>query len=245
MIIKDSTDADRIKLNNQGMAFYDSLGNVSVLLNSTTEDKTITVGSDKDFSDIQAALDSIPYFVNHTIKVNIDSGTFAESVIVPPHAGGGTIQIYGQSSPATNIVKLYVNSCTCRIEVKYLTATITTLTDTAFKFYRCKDAYVWNLTSTSAYSTHGIDFVETSGFVYYCTMSNKAIAYYAGSNSNMILRWPQGSGNVNGIYAVDSKITLSDSFLLTATTLRDSTEKGIIIADAADGGTEINGISLG
>ena len=68
--------------------------------------KTITVGVDKDFQTIQAAINSVKKHIKLDVYINIeiDDGTYEENLVVEGFSGGGELWIYSASGDASSCI---------------------------------------------------------------------------------------------------------------------------------------------
>jgi hypothetical protein len=184
----------------------DANGIISTM--SETANRTITVGVGKDFTTIQAAINSIKKRVDAVITVNVDAGTYAEDVEIKGFYGSGGIIVNGGTDLATT-VNFIVNSIwclknTCDVIVKGFTATTTTKIAFALSS-SIRGEFIYCRTVVNA--TSQIGFFAEASLVRFngCLASNKNQALYVTSMANVHSSdWSTGSGNIIGLYSIDA-----------------------------------------
>jgi hypothetical protein len=183
----------------------DANGIISTM--SETVNRTITVGVGKDFTTIQAAINSIKKRVDAVITVNVDAGTYNEDIIIAGFYGKGYLTINGGNSLATAvnyIVKsVTIANCMARVNAKGFTANTTTGIAFAGVLSMYPD-FAWCRTVVSATSQIGFFTQNAFASISECEASNKNYGLYASTCSVVISsNWIAGSGNVVGLRALD------------------------------------------
>lgn len=196
-IIKDSTGADRIKIANNGLDFFDSAGAVTANISTTIENKTITVGTGKDFATIQAAIDSLPKIINHTIDVVVYNGTYAENVFVTGFSGSGSLYLLEVSGQSATVSTISAESCHLRgLYINGFTMSNLPSVSAAITITDCTNVHCGSIVDTSS-GTYGVYFTGCSiGGVSYSTISNKQAAVGAGYSSIVDIGGLAGTGNL-------------------------------------------------
>jgi hypothetical protein len=218
-MIKDSTGADRIRFANNGLDFYDSLGAVTANISTTTENKTITVGVGKDFTTIQAAIDSLPKIINHDIAISVFTGTYAERLLIIGFSGSGRLTIGKAVASSVTIYSAYINSCRLRL-VGLREMTFSNPTPEQYTIEIISSSYV-SLYSISNASTndYGISYFGSIGNIDFTQISNKTYAAVTVRGSSVVtISGLSGSGNGNIAEARDGVIFDGGGHTLTSST---------------------------
>lgn len=222
-------DADndiRVRYKSTGIDWYDSTGTVYVTDSVTTVNKIITVGSGKDYATIQAAIDSLPKNINHTIYIDIYSGTYSEDVTIENYQGSGDVWVQEHTGETVYVSSFTIKNCSCQIRI--LKIDITSTTATAIYIERSNKITISQVSSTStcAYSGVYADYFSNVRILN-STFSNKGYGINAQNISFVSLNTVAGTGNTVGIYASNS-IVMDDACTITGTTPR-SASVGVII----------------
>ncbi len=181
--------------------------------------RTITVGSGKDFSTIQEAINSIKKRIDETITINVDTGTYAETVTISGFTGTGSIVLNGGADLANSVnyiitKQLIVNKCTLGISVF------------GFKF---NGAGMTNATQGFVYIGSSLD-VSLS----YCTLDGSGVAFATERGLYIIFCFASVTGceisnfNTHGITVSTNGNLYSGSNTGTGNTVALYTTAGII-----------------
>jgi hypothetical protein len=164
--------------------------------------RTITVGVGKDFTTIQEAINSIKKRVDVIITINVDAGTYSESVNVGGFYGGGSVNIYGGNSLAT-AVNYIVNNFNLYNNFAKITINGFIGTSNTYPFKAINSiAAEFNYCTSTSTGTHGLYFESCIAICYSCLVSNKSTAALRAEKGSNIFSysWTAGSGNAIGIY---------------------------------------------
>jgi hypothetical protein len=113
----DASNKLRARWNYNGLAFTDSTESFITTIATTTEDKTITVGTDKDYTSLKAAIaDNIVMLTNHEIEFVVDPDDYMEEVEISNITGTGKIIIRAASAEAY-VLQMRLKNNSCRIEI--------------------------------------------------------------------------------------------------------------------------------
>jgi hypothetical protein len=201
---------------------------VYAALDQTTANATITVGAGMDYATIQAAINTLPHFINHSIIIEVYNGTYDEDVMVSNFQGPGYIKINGHTGETINIKSITIsdNSQECAIWLNNLT-----ITDTADTAVYVSNSYILfgYLTITAIAATKiGIRLDHSTGSLDNCVISNRSYGITARYNSEITLNTMSGTGNVTGIEASASIVHDMGGTTLTGTISRSAGAGGVI-----------------
>jgi hypothetical protein len=245
-IFIDSTDGDKPKIDSydpantlraswhfEGLDFLDGAG-ARTRIATTTADTTLTVGVGQMFATIQAAIDSLPVFVNHIIIIEAYDGTYSEDVVIQGFMGTGSLTVQGHSGDIVNVSSFLVSDCVETVSVVLRNMTVTTTSQTAIKII-LSYAVCLNITITaSAADQHGIDYSAATGQVDNCAVSNRITGVVAHYSPKVLLYNVSGTGNVYGIDSYASTIYDMYGNTITGTTPRVTVFGGIITDPEGD-----------
>jgi hypothetical protein len=206
--------------------------NGTISTTSETVNRIITVGVGKDFTTIQAAVNSIKKRVDATITINVDAGTYAEDVLIKGFGGAGSIIVNG-GTDLTTAVNYIVNSIDCSnntIMVRVIGFTANTTTKVAFAIVLCLYGhYKYCRTVVSATTQIGFYVQNALGYIEGCLASNKDVALYVAFMSTVSSsNWSAGSGNTYGIRSMDASTVGKVGTQPQGTTPELQTNGGII-----------------
>lgn len=171
--------------------------------------RTITVGSGKNFSTIQAAVDSVKKYIKYglAITIQVDAGTYAENVLVSGFSGG-SINIFGSTATDTtrNVTNFSIYNNTCLVKLKGFN--ITTTSDVGIIVARCTDVDISNMNAIATNSQRFISSIlNSNAYVHDCTVSNQFVALSANTRGKLTLGTNiTGTGNTYGLEVVGSSI---------------------------------------
>lgn len=234
------TDNDKtVDYGAKGIDWYDDTGNVYSRFSVSTGNKTITVGAGKDYATIQAAIDSLPKIINHTITINIYTGPYNESVLLEGFTGNGGLFLKRFNIYENVIVSsINVKRSSLHIDISYIT--ITNINGICVYVENCNYVELYALQIIEAAASYeGITFHVSKGYVYGCTISNRAIGILV-SRSEAQLDNTSGTGNGVGIWSGRGTIHLGSSVTITGTTPMITTEGGMIIPTAGINGNRVD-----
>jgi hypothetical protein len=151
---------------------------------------------------IQEAISRLPKRIDHTVTINVAAGVYDEAVSVNGFTGAGSFNFIGGISVSDDYVinSIAVSSCTCRVYVKGLKGTATTVVPfTGISSYVLFDFCKVDIV-TAAYA--GVSISYGTGRISNCSISNRLYGISAGittvySHNNT------GAGNTYGLYAHD------------------------------------------
>ena len=174
--------------------------------------RTITVGVGKDFTTIQAAINSIKKRVDAVITITVDAGTYAENVVIAGFVGSGSIALNGDTVVGTsyNVTSVAVSNCTCGVTVRGFRAIATS--GIAFKSTGCSKC-VFSYCNTTAACAEGFTFSASYGTVANSTTSNKTTAGILADTCSIVFsNTNSGTSNAVGLYCyLASKIGKSST----------------------------------
>jgi microcystin-dependent protein len=213
-----------------GFDFFDALGAIATRLATTTEDKTITVGSGKNYATIQEAVNSLPMLIRHDIIIEVYAGAYAETVLIEGFIGPGTISVQNHTGDTVNVVSFSVTSCSLYLlSIKGFTVTKTT--GHAVKIYGSNFVSCDTLAITDSAAFYaGIYFYRgCRGLITGCTVSNHGEAISIQNSCDVTITSCAGSGNDVGIHVHSSSAHDGGSNTITGTTPRRTESGGEII----------------
>lgn len=193
--------------------------------------RTITVGaSGKDFTTIQAALQSIKKHINATITINVDAGTYPETVSIVDFYGNGSIYMNGSSALADTYMvnNIIVSSCTCAVYIFGFKCTSSS--QDAVRVTGALNVFMQYIkTDVSATALNGFFIMNSLATVINCQVSNRSVALYANQLSRVASRdWTAGSGNTTGIMSLFASTVGKDGTQPQGTTAESASSGGII-----------------
>jgi hypothetical protein len=193
--------------------------------------RTITVGADKDFTTVQAAVDSIKKRVDATITINVDADTYAENVTIAGFYGSGSIIINGGTDLATaanyHVQLFLVRRNGIFIFIKGFDAT--TAVTRAFEVEDCKHVDMYYCITEAAAAHAGFKATASILNLYTCKASNRAQALHATNGATVISNtWDAGSGNTTGILADYGATVAKNSTQPQGTTAESEVKGGVI-----------------
>ena len=180
--------------------------NITYYVNTSTGlDTNDGLTSGTAFKTIQKAIDSLPQVINHTVNINVLSGTYSETVSIVGFSGKGSINIIGDTvvsnTRIVNSFSIINNSCPVAIQGFKVIAT----SDVAILVNVCSKvsiSYCNIIDSTSTYE--GIVYRASLGFVLFSTISNKKFGIMAADCATIFSSTNTGTGNSTGLYAVNA-----------------------------------------
>ena len=228
-LIKDADGKRRLQIDNRGIGFYDSSENWLTTLATTTENKTLHVGAGQPYATIQAALDTLPMYINHAISVTVHAGTYAEDVRVQRFSGSGQLFVQRNGSDAVNVHSIQLYACQLRtLEIDGFTLTNTA--GAALSVVVCPNVWLKNLSVTAAASHDGIQLWSGSkGTIRNCTVSNRYTGLYIAESCEADVQNIAGTGNTTGIVCSASIMHDTGGNSITGTQTRETTAGGIIL----------------
>jgi uncharacterized protein YjbI with pentapeptide repeats len=242
LLVKNAAGGNAAILDNLGYGLHDSSGNIITRIATTTQDATITVGSGKNYATIQEAISSLPSLINHTITIDVYTGTYLEDLTVRGFIGFGSLSIQKHAGETVNVSSISAANCTIPVYVRDITFTtpVSGSRDYVVNVSASGYTYLSGLTiTTSAPTKYGIYTTGGSSVIAYnCAISNKNYGVYAITNSIIGLASVTGSGNTVGIKTSGAQIFDNGSTTLTGTTPRIADSGGIV---TPSGGLDFSG----
>ena len=203
------TDADVVKYGDTtvGASLSErvrkSTVSITYYVNTTGSDSNDGLTSGTAFKTIQKAIDSLPQIINHTVIINVASGTYNEILNTIGFDGRGTIDINGGTTNvnAVNYIVNQINVKYCTIPVTITGITANIATDHAFKFYGNNYAKLISCVSTSTASSYNGIYCGGGGTVYVnnCVTSNKVTGIVASQGAILLSDSNGGNTNTLGI----------------------------------------------
>jgi hypothetical protein len=188
--------------------------------------RTITVGSGKDFTTIQGAIDSIKKQIDYGVSIDIyvDDGTYDEYVTIGGFTGNGGIVFWCSGSGACEISQGFaVDYCAISVIVSgFSTAEASA--------YDCYYVFMQDVVINSSSGT-GFEATRSNMYLSTCPVNGCATAYFAATFSKLFVGNASGSTNVD-VFSVTtgSVITRGDATNPTYSgALYSATDGGIII----------------
>ena len=238
MLIKDSANANRLGIDKDGINFFDSTGSKLVTLATTTQDRLITVGSGKNFSTIQAAIDSLPMLINHQITIEVYAGTYSR-VNISNRLGQGVIQIAVAANSNVSIVGIDIKNNICSVELLGYNATYpiksTLTTDYAITVLNSLSVKIDYASITSSAVQIGIYTQRSNVLVSNTVISSRSTGLFADINSQVVAENITGTSNTNGLWANGSTINEVGGNTIAATFSRRVENGGQIIPSTGFG----------
>jgi hypothetical protein len=216
---------------------------VYAALDQTTADATITVGSGMDYETPQAAIDSLPIFINHAIIISIDEGTYGAATI-KGLLGGGSLTLKPNGNVSVTMPYLRIIGC------KLANIQISAHDNSAQKIVFTEDTYDALYIEDSSYFTiYNVDMVEGSkatltnmgirvvgasaGSVGHASadvnITNKRAAINAATGSYVSTTNLAGSDNHYALYAFGGFIRWGTDNTITADTIALGVFGGLIL----------------
>lgn len=227
-----TTNITRTDWNTAWKNYYDEKTKLlTIITGSTTADATITVGSGKDYTTVQAAVDSLPMFINNDITITIYDGTYAEDVLISNKLGIGTLTIIKNAGDTVNIKSFWILRCDCSVSLENFTVTdgAATARLSGIAADNCNKVDITGVGMTAAKTDYrGIMYLNSNGTVDGCTVSNRIFAIEAFGNSLVNVYDCDGTGNTVGLYAAGAIIFNGSGNTITGTTPIQATDGGII-----------------
>lgn len=161
--------------------------------------RTITVGTGKDFTTIQEAINSIKKKVYATITINVDAGTYNEEVVINGFTGSGSINLFGDTVVSTNcsVTSISVRKCSVDVYVRGFNGTGNGTTFLSYANIKCR----FSLCNTIGAGTEGFAADSSLLLLSNNVASNKTTAAIIASNMTTIYSENNsGSGNSVGLY---------------------------------------------
>lgn len=190
--------------------------------------KTITIGVGKQFSTIQAAIDSLPKYRVGEVKLNIDAGTYPEEVTFRDFAGG-RIFLVGTDVDNTFVKGVRVSNCMNNIWLQGLT-----LTDANSRFY-IERSYSVDIVFCRKITPHAgtyataVEVEKTPRCeINNGEFSNQFTAISSSNGSILTVVGTSGTNNQIGYSATSAMIFLRTGNTLSATTMQSKYQGGQI-----------------
>ncbi len=167
--------------------------------------KTITVGSGKDFATISAAVNSIKKRLFATITINVDAGTYPESLNIVGFEGSGMLALNGDTvvsdSRVVNVINVSGN--TCHISITGFKCVSTS--GHAFNCVRNASVnIIYCKAIESAPSVSGALFDRTNGSLANSLISNHSHGLRTMNSSVVFSNENSGAGNIIGLEAINA-----------------------------------------
>lgn len=166
--------------------------------------RTITVGPGKDYATIQAAIESIKKRVDAVITINVDAGTYNESVSIFGFTGSGEIKLNGDTivSDTRQVNAINGINNTCIVTVTGFRGLSTTLITffvrncLNFNFNYCK--------SINSGAQYGVLYDTSIGAVEASLISNRNYGIMATNSSTVFSNTNSGTANTYGLAALNA-----------------------------------------
>lgn len=190
--------------------------------------KTITVGVGKDFTTIQAAIDSIKKRVDATITINVDAGTYNESVNIAGFVGTGKITLNGDSvvsdTRKVNLINAANNVCNITVSgFRGLSTSVPT-----FSAINCLCYYLNYCKTIDSASQYGVVYDNSFGAVQLSLISNRNYGIMSMNCSTVFSGTNSGTGNTNGLGALNAATIGKYSTQPAGTTAETTAGGGVI-----------------
>ena len=238
------TDEERVYIGgNTGNIPLPNAADLSERVKQTTKDITYyvsTTGNDSNdgltsgttFKTIAKAISMLPQVINHTVNINIASGTYNETVNINGFFGQGSINVNGGTTNvnAVNYIvnQLLIKNCTCNVTIKGVTANTTS----SFGFGLYNNVYVSLVSCVCTASTavqpgiHGAKGGTVC--IATCIISNRANGIQALNGTIIISDSNSGTGNATGIFAASGGTITKAGTQPTGTTAESTSYGGAI-----------------
>lgn len=184
-----------------------------------TTGRIITVGIGKNFTTIQAAINSSKKKVDAVITINVDAGTYNEDIRLHGFIGSGEINIMGATydTDTHKLRSFEALNCSCKIKLFGFSGT-TTVVD-CFTFKGCSHASLNSCnTVCSASSINAVTASYSILSVANSTFDNHNKGIEANSCSIVYSNNNEGSGNTYGLYAIQASTIGKNSYQPEGTT---------------------------
>lgn len=161
--------------------------------------RTITVGVGKDFTTIQAAIDSIKKHIKGAITIQVDEGTYNENLYITDFYGDGNIIIKGATSltDTHRISQMFISNCG-NVSISGFKMTSSGYHDVEARVVG--NLYMQDIKTDVVSSFNGFQILNSLATIVNCQISNKYSALYAAQLSIVVSRdWVAGAGNAVGI----------------------------------------------
>lgn len=163
----------------------------------------LTVGT--PFSSFTKLDSVIPQTVNHTININLATGTYSTGISIKGRNGLGSINFIGgaDTTAALNYIIPYVqfNKCTCGLTIKGI-STNSNISNASFVVNQCISTQITSCVSTTSSITYGLYCTYSKCSIITSILSNKTYAIYSSVLSDTLSNTNTGTGNTNGLQAV-------------------------------------------
>lgn len=185
---------------NEHLEHYATTSDLTLYVNANNgNDSNDGKSSTSAFKTIQAAIDSLPDFVNHTTTINISDGTYNEDVLIKKN-GVGLLMLQGNETTPTNVKISSVKISETKIYVGLFDVQLTGTTKVTLVSERSAFAQLRNIVITASASTFdGISVNASNLLVEFCEISNRRNAIIANYSGNVSSRTNAGSGNIVGL----------------------------------------------
>ncbi|BFT75228.1 right-handed parallel beta-helix repeat-containing protein [Paenibacillus sp. P36] len=161
----------------------------------------------KPFKTINKAISVIPQMVNHTVRVNVATGTYAETAVLYGFNGSGVVQLVASGVVSLNAISII--RCQTTVVEGF---TCTSTTGNGFYAEYGRMTIFNNCKTISVSSFAGFSIVSQNGQVLNCTISNKENAVAAQYGSSVLVSNCTGTSNNYVLVAADgANLTYSGS----------------------------------
>lgn len=168
--------------------------------------KTITVGTGKDYTVLQTAIGSLKKRIDANITINVDAGTYAEDIMIYGFVGDGSLTINGDTAVSTNYTVNWFNILNCTIPITIRGFNTTATTVNSFDAKQCISVTLNHCNSVQSSAAAGVSATD-------CTMVKVA-------NSTL-------SNRTHGVLSIRSRVA-SDTNGGTGNTYGLTCEAGVI-----------------
>ncbi|MNH83813.1 hypothetical protein D3C73_362170 [compost metagenome] len=192
---------------------------------STGSDSNDGLSASTAFQTIKRAIDLIPQIINHSVTINIASGTYNETVNLNGYLGYGNLSLQGANVVASthNVIGFVANHCTCRLVINGFNVSAST----GIIIAGCTRVIVTQCQRTVSNGV-GIQFYASLGSVTNCLFSNAAGAISVNDQSTIYSYNNAGTNNSIGLSAGSSS-TIGKSGTQPAGTTAESVSTGGVI----------------
>jgi len=215
-----------------GIRLYNSDGSVGAALTATTVGYTVTVGTSKDYSNIEDAWDAIPAIVNHTVYIDCYAGTGTGSYTLRDKSGNGMVYIREYPGESVSISSVSFSGVGVRVWFKDITLTRTDYA--AISLSNTKYVIIDSITVTASSSYSAITTNHSDVYIQDCTFSNR---YYGLEMTGGGEAWVDNVSGTGNTYA----------FMIVAACMRKVGTCSISGSEVATSGGSIieeNGIQI-
>lgn len=186
--------------------------------------------SGTSFKTIQHAIDSLPQVINHTVIINIASGTYSEAVTVSGFTGKGSLTINGglNNTDAVNYIasQFIIKNNACNVVISGMSANTTSVN----AFSIAGNIYVQCIYCNCTVSSTSGGFVAFGGGfvgVKACIISNHGNGMFCGNGATIFSEVNSGTNNVTGLNTYGGTI-IKDDTQPSGTTAETSGGGGLI-----------------